>query len=42
MMVSRQDRTTVTRKSPRRSPWSPEMENKGAWQKMGEDRCKKK
>ena len=35
-------RTTVTRKSPKEITVVSEMENKGAWQKMGEDRCKKK
>ena len=35
-------RTTVTRKSPKEIAVVSEVENKGAWQKMGEDRCKKK
>jgi hypothetical protein len=35
-------RTTVTIKSPREIVVVSEMENKGAWQKMGEDHCKKK
>lgn len=35
-------RTTVTKKSPREITVLTEIENKGAWQKMGEDRCKKK
>jgi len=35
-------RTTVTRKSAREITVVTEIENKGAWQKMGEDHCKKK
>lgn len=35
-------RTTVTRKGPAEITVVSEMENKGAWQKMAEDRCKKK
>ncbi|HVP59294.1 MAG TPA: hypothetical protein VMT11_01920 [Myxococcaceae bacterium] len=35
-------RTTVTRKGPREMTVVSEVENKGAWQKMGEDHCKKK
>src|SRR5262249_22654008 len=36
-------RTTVTRKSPREVTLVTEMETKpGAWQKLGEDTCKKK
>ena len=35
-------RTTVTRKSPTEVVVVSEIDNKGAWQKMGEDHCKKK
>ena len=36
-------RTTVTRKSPREVTLTTEVESKpGAWQKLGEDTCKKK
>ena len=35
-------RTTVTRKSPTEFTVVTEMENKGAWQKLGEDHCRKK
>jgi hypothetical protein len=35
-------RTTVTRKGPREISLVAELENKGAWQKMGEDTCRKK
>ena len=35
-------RTTVTRKGPKEMTVVTELENKGAWQKMGEDHCKKK
>ena len=35
-------RTTVTRKSPKEITVVTEVDNKGAWQKMGEDHCKKK
>jgi hypothetical protein len=39
---SYKSRTTVTRKSPKEVTLTYEMENKSAWQKMGEDTCKKK
>jgi hypothetical protein len=35
-------RTTVTRKSAKEITVVTEIDNKGAWQKMGEDHCKKK
>lgn len=35
-------RTTVTRKGPNEFTLTSEIENKGAWQKMGEDTCRKK
>lgn len=35
-------RTTVTVKSPRENVIVTEVEEKGAWRKMGEDHCKKK
>jgi hypothetical protein len=35
-------RTTVTRKSPKEILILSEMEDRGAWRKMGEDRCRKK
>jgi hypothetical protein len=35
-------RTTVTKKSPKEFTLTTEVENKGAWQKLGEDTCKKK
>jgi hypothetical protein len=35
-------RTTVTRKGPKEITLLTEVDNKGAWQKMGEDHCKKK
>ena len=35
-------RTTVTKKSPTEFTVVTEMENKGAWQKLGEDHCRKK
>jgi hypothetical protein len=35
-------RTTVTRKGPNAITVVTEIDNKGAWQKMGEDHCKKK
>jgi len=35
-------RTTVTRKGPKEITVVSEIDNKGAWQKMGEDHCKKK
>jgi len=35
-------RTTVNIKSPHEITVVSEMDNKGAWQKMGEDHCKKK
>jgi len=34
-------RTTVARKGPKEITVTSEVENKGAWQKMGEDTCKK-
>jgi hypothetical protein len=39
---SMKSRTTVTRKSPKEVTLTYEMQNKSAWQKMGEDSCKKK
>jgi hypothetical protein len=35
-------RTTVTRKGSNQITVVSELDNKGAWQKMGEDHCKKK
>jgi hypothetical protein len=35
-------RTTVTRKGANQMTVVSELDNKGAWQKMGEDHCKKK
>jgi hypothetical protein len=35
-------RTTITKKSPKEVIILSELEDKGAWRKMGEDRCKKK
>jgi hypothetical protein len=42
MGQSIKSRTTITRKSPTEFTVLTEMENKGAWQKLGEDRCRKK
>jgi hypothetical protein len=42
MGQSMKSRTTVNIKSPHEITVVSEMDNKGAWQKMGEDHCKKK